>query len=233
MDFQTKTDAVFTALRNAIVTGELSQAEHIRASVWAERLQVSQIPVREALRRLEAHGLVEILPHQGARVIPYSRDHLVETYRIRAALESLAARVAMERALEGGCDELVKQMTKLTKKVDRKATSGAWEPAQRDNQELHMTLYRAAGMPRLVALIENLRAAYPLRALNLHPGRRQQAMEQHHRILDAIRSRDPEGVARATEDHLKSALELLLAAPDHDVDLSSDTATTTIGGNRQ
>src|SRR6185436_14308178 len=116
MEFQTKTDSVFTALRHAIITGELGQAEHIRASVWAERLRVSQIPVREALRRLEAQGLVEILPHQGARVTPYSREHLVETYRIRAALESLAARAAVERAGEQEMGELLRQMTKLAKK---------------------------------------------------------------------------------------------------------------------
>src|SRR5690349_5285048 len=107
VEFQTKTDYAFASLRDAIVTGRLKPGDWIRSQEWADDLQVSQIPVREALSRLQAQGLVEIHPHRGVQVMGRSLAHVSETYLIRAALESLAAKVAIESSTDEEFDALV------------------------------------------------------------------------------------------------------------------------------
>lgn len=210
MKFQTKNDLVFTALWDAISSGELAPGDWIRTAEWAEKLDVSQTPVREALRRLEAQGLVEILPHRGARVTSHTLEHIVETFHIRMALESLAARLAIERSDDEEFRELVARTEALTSEMEEAVARNDVTKCRQMNQELHFTLYRAAKMPRLLALIEGLWVTYPFDTLNLQPDRPRQTLTDHWRLLEVMKRRDPQEMARAMEEHLRSGLETLL-----------------------
>lgn len=208
--FQTKNELAFSLLRDAIVSGELSPGQWIPVEEWAERLGVSQTPVREALRRLEAQGLVEIHVHRGARVTTRTHQHLLETYHMRAALESLAARLAVERLSDEEFADLLQTVESITEEMDQAERAGDMSLVRSKNRDLHMAIYRAAGMPRLYLLIENLWATYPFDTLSLLPGRPAEAMKEHRKLLEAIRTRDPDTVAEAMGQHMKSAQRILM-----------------------
>ncbi|MEX0683379.1 MAG: GntR family transcriptional regulator [Dehalococcoidia bacterium] len=209
-DFRTKAEFAFIYLRNAIISGRIPSGEWVRVDDWANRLEVSQTPVREALSRLEAQGLVAIHPHRGAQVMERTPEHVRETYLMRAALESLAARTAIERADDQEFAALIDRLTDLTHQMEWAAKADDLVHFSDINQSLHMALYAASGLPRLVALIEILWATYPfVDSLGVSPGRLTSALREHEQLLDAVRGRDAGAVEAAVAEHLRAAEEQL------------------------
>src|SRR5919204_6929621 len=94
---RTLAEKAFGALHEAILTGRLRPGERLPIEELAEVLDMSAMPIREAVRRLDAAGLVENIPHRGARVTELSVTDLAEVYEARLALEVLAIRRAAER----------------------------------------------------------------------------------------------------------------------------------------
>jgi DNA-binding GntR family transcriptional regulator len=210
--FRTKTDTVCDALTEAITTQRLKPGEWIRNSDWANRLGVSAIPVREALRRLEAQGLVEIDAHRGARVTSQTDAHIEETYLIRIALETLAARLALETATPAELQDLIRDVEALTADLERNLAAGDSPAAIRSNHAIHMAVYRASKRPRLVAMIENLWATYPFGTNALSAERAATMVERHRRYLEVLRTGDPERMAQETELHISEARTERLSA---------------------
>ena len=200
---QTKTDAAFLTLKDEIVSGRLGEGEWIRPNEWSERLHSSSIPVREALRRLEAQGLVEIDPHRGARVTSHTQAQVEETYLIRIALETLAARIAMERVGDREFDDLVARVESLTEQFVRAVEND--ESVTSINEEIHMAIYRASGLRRLVAILESLWAKYPFRTLTWASERRKAMVDEHLELLRILRLREPTLLADWTEGHIKGS----------------------------
>src|SRR3712207_5245594 len=93
--FQLKRDYIVEALRAAIARGELKPGQRLRQEELAARFEISSTPVREALRKLEAEGLVASVPHQGVYVARPSLERMAESYRLRALLETHALKEAM------------------------------------------------------------------------------------------------------------------------------------------
>src|SRR5881394_4192528 len=93
----TKADDIAVVIEEAIVSGELAPGTVLRQEQLSERFKVSRTPIREALRRLAALGLVSFEPNRGVRVRTLSRDELREAFLVRAELESLATELAAER----------------------------------------------------------------------------------------------------------------------------------------
>ena len=206
--FQTKTDSVFEALKAAIIRGELKPGDWIRNSDWAVRLNVSPIPVREALRRLEAQGLVEIGAHKGARVTSQTDAHVEETYLIRIALESLAARLALEDISDADFKRLVKEAEALTATLEKHIHARNMPAALSANYDIHMAVYRMAGRPRLVSMIENLWATYPFGAPSWPEQRWEAMLLDHRRYLEVLKERDPDKLNAETERHIRHARDL-------------------------
>lgn len=210
MDPLTKSEFAFSRLRDAVVSGELKPGDWVRAEDWGIRLGLSETPVREAIGRLEGLGLVEMYPHRGARVKARTRDHVIETYLIRTALEVLAARQAIERTDDAAYEQLLANVERLTGEMAREQAKGNVDGVRDLNRQVHMTVYAAAGLPRLLALIEGLWAVYPFDSLTVLPGRPESALAEHNQILEAIRTRDATRVADAFEEHLGSAQQILM-----------------------
>ncbi|HLF77110.1 MAG TPA: GntR family transcriptional regulator [Dehalococcoidia bacterium] len=206
-NYRTKTDWVFETLKAAIISGQLPPGEWIRNGDWAERLGVSPIPVREALRLLEAQGLVEIGAHKGARVTAQTEAHITETYLMRMALESLAARLAMQRISDAQFSRLLRKVEDLTEDLEKCVAAGDSAGSRQVNFEIHMAIYAASEMPRLLAMIESLWATYPFGSLTSPPEERKRMVQRHREYLDVLRERDPEKMALATEDHIRGARE--------------------------
>src|SRR6266852_5373138 len=102
----TKADDIALALEEAIVSGEIAPGTVLRQEQLSEQYRVSRTPVREALRRLAALGLVSFVPNRGVRVRTISRDELHEAFMVRAELESLATEVAAAKATPEDLAEL-------------------------------------------------------------------------------------------------------------------------------
>src|SRR6266550_3831506 len=102
----TKADDIALVIEEAIVSGELAPGTVLRQEQLSEQFNVSRTPVREALRRLAALGLVSFVPNRGVRVRTISREELHEAFMVRAELESLATEVAAEKITPDELEEL-------------------------------------------------------------------------------------------------------------------------------
>ncbi|MFJ5707450.1 GntR family transcriptional regulator [Streptomyces sp. NPDC093105] len=212
---QTAQQFVLAELRSAITGGELRPGAPIRQDALAARLEVSRVPLREALKTLEAEGLVVHHVHRGYFVAELSLADLEEIYRIRALLETEAVVQAMTLAP----DDLVATLEDIQHEVERAAGAGDVTAMAEANRRFHLTLIDACGMPRLVRLITTLwDATDAYRSLYYtDPGHRDQAVHEHHAVLSALREHDTDAAVRRLDDHRAHAVAALRAVlPPHE-----------------
>ena len=211
LPFNTVGEVVAAELREAILAGRIPQGDSLRQRALANRYGVSEGVVREALRRLEAEGLVEILPRRGARVSRLTVDDLYELYDVRIFLEELLTRYAVPNCT---ADDLERAEALLRQMADER------DPARwlALNREFHSTLCRPSRRPRLLRLHDELRIASDryLRVSLALLSRFDVAQREHEQILDAYRRRDAERAAARAGMHLRQVRDMIatfLAAP--------------------
>lgn len=200
LDRDTTAKVVAERLRDEIQDGSLAPGTRLRQNEIARRFGVSTTPVREAFAQLQAEGLVRIDPHRGAVVFHPTVEDLVEFYEIREVLESLA----VVRAIPRLRSDVVKELAALIDRMRRTDDARRWLKL---NDDFHLRLYDCAGMPRLAALIENLRDAstpYIYMFVSSRPPK-DRANEEHQAILDACVNGDAAAAQRAIRKHLGSA----------------------------
>lgn len=189
-------DQVKDHLLQAILAGEFAPGSRIVETRVARDLGVSQAPVREALRDLEALGVVEITAFQGARVCQPSRTELLEAYGIRAELESLGARLAMPRLSDA-------DLLELERLVDEMERAGSAEDRHGEalvDAAFHTRIMEVAGNKTLRRVWRHLEPVSRTYITLRVPGVSvQQIAELHRPILDALRQRDP----ALTEDAIR------------------------------
>lgn len=194
-------------LREGILDGSIPGGTRLVQADLAEQLSVSTTPVREALRDLAAEGIVELDAHRGGTVHRISNEELKEIYELRLLLEVVAVEKAAERITP---DQLAKVGAVLEQMQAAHPTAN-WVMLNRD---FHMTIYEAAGSPRLLAILRTLldtSVMYVSMALKARPTAREQATRDHQLIFEALASNAPEAAARAVRDHLeipRSVLEV-------------------------
>jgi DNA-binding GntR family transcriptional regulator len=196
-------------LRQDILSGDWPAGEHRTLARLAARHGVSLSPVREALLGLEGEGLVEIRQHRGA-VVPVLDAKLFENlYDLRAALQSLLARRAAERATAAQLEEIARHEAAYAEAASR----GDAAAALAANEAFHDAIDAAADNPQADALLRARTAfvnAVRLR-LGFGAGRMREAAGQHRAILAALASRDPEAAAAAAFAHAMAAKRDLIA----------------------
>ena len=198
--FQTREEYVAAQLRRLIIEGRIAPGEPIDQSSLAEQLGVSRSPVRDAVRRLAAEGLLCINPHKQAYVPVLTRSDMAEIYRILAALEGLAAFLAVRKMRA----QDLQTLHVLHRQMEGDLTPDEWVAL---NVRFHGTICDSADSPRLFSIIENLRALrqvaspyareYITRAEN-----RKKALESHRKILEACENREPALAQQESERHL-------------------------------
>jgi DNA-binding GntR family transcriptional regulator len=195
-------DQVKDHLLQAIFAGRYAPDSRIVETRVARELGTSQAPVREALRGLEALGVVEITPFRGARVRRPTSAELLEAYAIRAELESLGARLAVPRMTDADLDELIAYGDEM----QRAATEGDRHAVATADASFHGRLIQIAGNATLVRVWRSLepysRTYITLVAPGADPG---WTAHLHAPIFDALRLRDPEAVAAALRRHFAEA----------------------------
>src|SRR5579862_5894675 len=145
---RTLADRAFAALHDAIVAGDLAPGERLPIEELGAALGMSAMPIREALRRLDAAGLVENIPHRGARVTELSIADLAEVYEARLALEPLAIRRAAERFTAEHAAVASERLAALNALPDDNS-SETWAA----HTAFHFALYDAAESAWLTRLI--------------------------------------------------------------------------------
>lgn len=209
---RTKREFAADALREAIVAGQLAPGKHLRLSELVALLGISATPIREAIRLLEAEGLLRAEPHRGVTVVTRSHADLVEIYWLRSGLEGVAAHLAVARQDAAGRARLVEQLQRLQDAMCRHVAVGHLRPVARLNRDFHFAIVDAAGSPRLAELIRRLWQHLPHHYLWQVPGRAAASLAQHELLLAAIRAGDPVAAKRAMQAHVRQAAETLPTA---------------------
>jgi DNA-binding GntR family transcriptional regulator len=152
LGFRTKADLVHQELRARLLRGDLQPGDRVPIATLARELGVSQIPVREGVKRLEAEGLLTFETHKGAVVPRLAPAEIEETFAIRAELEGLAAR----RAAATITPERLAELRDILDAMADAAARGDAEAYGRGNRAFHMTIYRSQPYARLASMIEVL-----------------------------------------------------------------------------
>src|SRR5690242_10157950 len=148
---QSLTSAVADKLRDMIIRGEIQEGEQLRQDALAEEFQVSRIPIREALRQIEAEGLVQIVAHHGAIVSSLSAAEIGELFDIRALLECEVLRLSIPNLTAEDFKKAKSILEVFDKALWTESEIGSWG---RLNYEFHSTLYSRANRPRFMSIIQ-------------------------------------------------------------------------------
>jgi DNA-binding GntR family transcriptional regulator len=189
---------VTDVLRRRILEGRYKANEFIRQDLVATELGVSRIPVREALAKLEAEGLVVHVKYRGALVAQLSFEEIREIYEMRAMLEPWLLQLAVENITK----DQVKALRKIVERARKTNTVAEWSGM---NVEFHRTLFEAAGRPLAMQVLDNLlmRADRYLKLQNFASiTTKQESDAQHLAILDLVEKRDVDGAVSALREHI-------------------------------
>ena len=207
-DRYTLSDQVYQRLRDAIIDGRLTAGQWLRQETLASELGTSQLPVREAIRRLASEGLAVRIPYRGVQVVEYSPEDIIDMFNVRVVLESMAVRYAASRIsiediekLKRNLEEAV-QYTRQDQMIRRRAL----------NTEFHLIICRASNHRYLTRQTETMWSWFP--STILYEGmRRQEELSQsrltreskeHRAILRALVRRDAAEAEEATRRHIRN-----------------------------
>lgn len=209
-------DAAYARIRTAIVEGKYQSGERLVEQRLADELEVSRTPLREALRLLEAEGLVVIEPNRGASVRVLTADDVVDLYELRARLEGYAAERAATRVTPDQLDRLDRALEQF----DAVVTAGpdGQLDALRDlshwNAEFHGIIVEAAAHVRLDALLART-VDHPLvfeAFRRFEPAELERSSGFHHLVRDALAAGDARRAGALLEEHVMQGRDVLVRA---------------------
>ena len=214
-------DRLAGAIQTRVLSGDVPVGSRLRQEALAEEFGVSRTPVREALRKLQATGLVELLPNRGAIVRGPTAREIREAYEVRAELEGLAAELAAGRISDRDLLRLREAQALFRRSVETLIARRARRPQPwkdesvwvQANDLFHQAILDAAGNERLSDTIADLHRSFPRDltwvALSQSSRLLEENVEQHEAILEAIERRDPVEARQRMIEHIRSAGELV------------------------
>ncbi|WP_447555879.1 GntR family transcriptional regulator [Vreelandella sp. EE22] len=221
-EVRTLAERVFHQLQGAIVRGELAPGSKITEPGLSKTYGISRGPLREAMRRLEAHRLIERVPHVGARVVKLSMKELLELFDVREALESMAARLAAAHMGPEEIKGLREVLAVHEGQTDLKRGEAYYQ--REGDLDFHYRIVQGSHNKMLMNLLcDDLYYLVRLyRTQFSASGKRpQRAFVEHHRIVDAIEAGDAELAELLMRRHVSASREnvadryaAMLATPD-------------------
>ena len=175
-------------IANAILVGTFEPGQQLVEEDLARELNVSRIPVREALQELSREGLVQIIPHRGTFVTRLDRQLVAELYDVRANLEGMAARLCAERIGQGDLDRLTELIGQMRQAAADRAVASYSELALR----FRLIIIQTAPNRVLREMIRQVsRRTLKMRSIAMHlPGRLEESLASHQNLFEAIRNHD-------------------------------------------
>lgn len=207
--FPSKKDFVYNALKNAILNNELEPGTKLIIDDLSAKLGVSQIPVREALQKLQADGLVTIEPYVGARVTRIDAALICEVFDLLESMEVISSRAACRKMSEAGLNELELLLQKMDTLTDDP------DGFSEENMRLHQFLCDQAEMQLVKELMMKVMAQWDrLRRYYLNDvftHRIKKAGQEHWEIFAALRVREPTLVEQVIRSHNKTSRAAYIA----------------------
>ena len=196
----------FEILINAIEKGELLPGERLQETRLAQQFGLSRTPIREALHRLEALGLVEPGPQRGLRIAQISYERLRQLFAVREGLE----RLAMELAVASASAE---ELELLQDMVEVEKTLTDSRKLHDHNRLFHRQIYRATHNPYLNEMLENLRIHLSLLRGTTYESteRTEEARREHQAIVEALVRRDKDAAQEAACQHIRNGYRARLS----------------------
>jgi DNA-binding GntR family transcriptional regulator len=222
-------DELAAELQRRIIVGDYPVGAPLRQELLAEEFGVSRMPVREALRKLEAAGVVQILPRRGAFVRGPSADEIREAYVVRAELEGLAAERAAElindselQSLRGAAELFQTAVEEFAARTPGAAFSMVDAKWPRANDQFHEVILTAAGNQRLHETVLQLHGSFPRNltwsAISESSSLLRRNVAEHHDILVAIEAGDSAAARRAAKKHVLRSGELVASRYQRSLD---------------
>jgi len=201
--FKSKSEIVYDFLKLNILNGKLKPGEKIGVADIAEILGVSGIPIREALTKLEAEGLVTITPHVGASVISIDRTKLEEIHDIRTELEGLATGLACRCLKEGDFARL----EAILEESEAALAAADYKELTELNESFHFAIYRCCPNQSLYKMIVELlnKSRFASSSLVISASRARNSVEEHRAIVRALKANDGELASRIVKQQKKDS----------------------------
>ncbi|GAA3696239.1 GntR family transcriptional regulator [Arthrobacter ginkgonis] len=203
----TKSAYAYDEIRRRILTGEIPQGSVLSQAQMAQEIGVSTTPLREALRRLAAEGMVQLESHRDARVTPLTADEARDLYLIRESLDPMAAGLAAASRTDGDIADIresLKRLTPLSAAADLEAMTA--------HREFHRAIYTASHSPLLIGILEGLwDKADRYRQVGLNSQKdsakdRARVQKEHEEIADAVIAGDADRARESMQRHVVGSL---------------------------
>ncbi|MBP8638328.1 MAG: GntR family transcriptional regulator [Dictyoglomi bacterium] len=199
---------VYEEIKSMIFQQKLPPNSKIVEEEISKQLNVSRTPIRAALTALVKDGLVKIIPRRGAYVVSIDVKDIEEIYMLREVLEGIAARYSTKNADKKFLSELKKALDNYRVSAENKSSDGCFK----FDEIFHHLIHVASGNNRLLYHTEILKNQIQLlkfRSSNI-PGRPLKSLEEHIKVFNAIKDKDPDMSELAMREHIRNAKEDLL-----------------------
>lgn len=199
---------VFEYLKNAIIDQTIAPGERLVESKIADMLGISRTPLREALHKLEREDWIEKIPTGGYMVVSLTKEDIEQTFGIRSVLEAYAARLAAENRTQKDLVPIEKKMNEFQACLE----NGDKDRLLKINTEFHDLLYGLSNSPRLIKMINQLRAQISrFRQIILkQDGYANESNDDHIRMLSLIKAKDGDGVEKLVRNHIEKGKNAVL-----------------------
>ncbi|WP_019415695.1 GntR family transcriptional regulator [Paenisporosarcina sp. TG20] len=198
---------VTTKLRELILKGEFKMGDRLMQEEWAQKLGVSRMPLREALRQLEVEGLVRIEPRRGAVVTPVSTEDIEEIYQLRAILEGEAVAISLPFLDEEDIEELEILYDKM---VGLKTNETDMETYMKLNFQFHQILIDGCPWRRIKGFIDTLWKGIPPYTPSLLANHLDESHNEHRLMLKYVKEKDEIKLKEVTTRHIIRTKENLI-----------------------
>ena len=202
--FRSKNEVVYDVLRQSIIQGEYEPGTRLVIDELSASLGVSQIPIREAMRQLEADGFVTIEPYVGATITEINADFIFEIFALLESMEVTCSRTAARCMTE-------EELETLANLVDKMDVSAEYpEQWSQDNKQFHLFICQCARTGLILKMMQKVLDHWD--RLRLHylkdvfARRIESAQQEHKQILEAFRTRNPDNVERVMREHNRNSL---------------------------
>ena len=195
---------VYRVLKTEIVKGFLEPGTKLLENKLAEEMHVSRTPVREAIQKLAAEGLIKIAPNQTLIVTEVSLEDVKEVLQIRGVLEGLAARIAAQKITRQEIEELEEIVTQMDLYVTKKDLTSYCKV----DDEFHNLILNICGNKWIINIRDNLSNfiyRFRIRSLSI-PGRLKYSLEEHRKIMESLKKHNSEDADRLSQIHMENTV---------------------------
>jgi DNA-binding GntR family transcriptional regulator len=201
-------EATFQTLKALLVEGKIVPGSKLNERELAERLNVSRTPIREAIRRLAADGLVELIANRGAIAVQLNIDDVIHTFDVIAELEGYSGELAAKNISDSTLSELEALQYEMMASYARRDLSSYYKL----NLQIHRLINQAANNPVLASLFSQVNSRIEaLRFRSNQDGVKwEKAVEEHQEMLDALKARDSARMRKVMITHVTNKRDVVV-----------------------